>query len=151
MNIEEIVEMRKKLPCKMMVFEGDTEEFDGELYVTEIFNDGSCRCVNSDDETLFLNGYYYRTSFASSCTPIPEVKRRLANRYEWIKWAMTDALDDARNGIVWVVSTTSSGKPVGAGSPVLCPNFGGVAENYWRSKLDENGKPTEWEQFWVEE
>jgi hypothetical protein len=71
MNIEEIKELRKLLPCKMLVWDDD-ETPPEESIVINIFNDECCRTVDRDDEEEFHSNDYYGTCYYMHCKPIPQ-------------------------------------------------------------------------------
>jgi len=145
-----IEEMRKLLPCKMTVkYYGDPRE----RIVLDIFNDGSCRYVAGSQNENYFNGDYYLTNIGGECKPLPQKTKRLANRKEWLKWSakVTHELATGVSDDVWVVHG-SFGTPRSQSWGQAVTTCWFTPDNgWWRAKLGDNGEPTEWEQFWIEE
>ena len=74
MNIKE---MRKLLPCRMLVWDDD-ETTARDRVVTEIFNNGSCRSVDGDSEAEYLKGECYAVWTYKHCKPISKKVTRPA-------------------------------------------------------------------------
>jgi hypothetical protein len=148
-----IEEMRKLLPCKMLVKYMSVNEY-CERYVTDIFNDGSCRYIATTQEKEFLNGDYYAINNSTSVKPIQQKTKRLATRKEWLKWAakVTYELATGISDDVWVVFRHDNSiiPPATAGWNVSVDYTTDISW-WWRSKLGDDGMSTEWEQFWIEE
>jgi hypothetical protein len=85
MSNEEIKEMRKALPCKMLVWDDD-ETTSRDRIVTEIFNNGSCRSVDGDSESEYFKGEPYAVWTYRRCKPIPKKTTRPMNPAEINRW-----------------------------------------------------------------
>jgi hypothetical protein len=85
MDIEEIKELRKLLPCRMIVWDYE-EEYKIERIVTHIFNNGSCCVVSEKTEKEFCDGDNFTTISFTQCKPIPKKTTQPMNHAEINRW-----------------------------------------------------------------